>query len=119
MEKHLPIVAWLHMAHGAILLTVGVFLFLFLSGAGLVTAEQPAILATGIVAIFILTMFVIFGLPHVIGGMGLLNGKPWARILVIIMSFMALPAFPVGTAIGLYSLWVLFNEDIQAIWAKG
>ncbi len=115
MEKHLPIVAWLHIAHGAILLTVGVFLFLLMTGAGLATYERPAILATGLLSIFLLSMFVIFGLPHIIGGIALKNGQPWAKTLVIVMSFMALPAFPVGTAIGVYSLWVLFNEDIQKV----
>jgi hypothetical protein len=118
MEKHLPVVAWLHMAHGAILLTVGVFMFILLNGAGFATYERPAILATGLLSIFLLAMFVIFGLPHVIGGLGLYNGKTWARMLVIVMSFMALPAFPVGTAIGIYSFWVLFNEDIQKIMAR-
>jgi len=118
MEKHIPVVAWLHMAHGAILLTVGAFMFILLSGAGLVTAESPAILATGLLSIFLLAMFVIFGLPHVIGGLGLYNDKPWARMLVIVMSFIALPAFPLGTAIGVYSLWVLFNDDIREMMAR-
>lgn len=117
MDKHIPIVGWLHIAHGAILMIVGVFVFLLLTGAGLASGDRPAILAVGVLSIFMLSLFVLFGLPHVIGGIALLNHKSWARTLVIVMSFFALAGFPIGTAIGIYSLWVLFNDDIKKAFA--
>ena len=47
------------------------------------------------------------GLPGVIAGYGLLTRKPWARILAIVVGILNLVNVPVGTAIGLYTLWVL------------
>jgi len=38
---------------------------------------------------------------------GLLQRKSWARVLAIIFGVMALLKFPFGTALGIYTLWVL------------
>ncbi|HVO63974.1 MAG TPA: hypothetical protein VMT53_23835 [Terriglobales bacterium] len=40
-------------------------------------------------------------------GWGLLQREPWARILALIVAFLALLNIPVGTALGIYTLWVL------------
>lgn len=40
-------------------------------------------------------------------GFSLLNRKPWGRTLGIVAGILALFTFPVGTALGLYTLWVL------------
>jgi hypothetical protein len=40
-------------------------------------------------------------------GWGLLHREPWARILALIVGFLALLNIPFGTALGIYTLWVL------------
>lgn len=40
-------------------------------------------------------------------GFSLLNRKPWGRTLGIVAGILALFTFPVGTALGIYTLWVL------------
>jgi len=42
-----------------------------------------------------------------IAGYGLLNRRPWGRIVAIIAAVLALLKFPIGTALGIYTLWVL------------
>jgi hypothetical protein len=42
-----------------------------------------------------------------IAGYGLLNRRPWGRVLAIIAGVLALIKFPIGTALGIYTLWVL------------
>ena len=42
-----------------------------------------------------------------LAGWGLLQREPWARMLTIVLSFLALINIPLGTALGIYSLWVL------------
>jgi len=64
----------------------------------------------GIIAIFIFVM----GLVALLAGMGLRKWRPWARIVTIILSILNLLSFPIGTAIGIYSLVVLFNEEVVA-----
>ncbi len=40
-------------------------------------------------------------------GVGLLKRQPWARVVAIIAAVLALIKFPIGTALGIYALWVL------------
>ena len=40
-------------------------------------------------------------------GYSLLNRTPWGRTLAIIAAILALLKFPFGTALGIYTLWVL------------
>ena len=40
-------------------------------------------------------------------GFGLLRRRPWARPLAIIIGILVLLKFPLGTALGAYTLWVL------------
>jgi hypothetical protein len=43
-------------------------------------------------------------------GWGLLDHRPWARMLAIIVGCLKLIDFPLGTALGIYSLWVLVAQ---------
>jgi hypothetical protein len=47
-------------------------------------------------------------------GWGLLQREPWARIVTIILAFLALFNVPFGTALGIYTLWVLLPAESDA-----
>ena len=47
-------------------------------------------------------------------GWGLLHREPWARIFTIVLAFLALFNVPFGTALGIYSLWVLLPAASDA-----
>ena len=49
----------------------------------------------------------VFAVLEFIVGWGLLDRRPWARIFAIVLAFLALLRFPFGTALGIYTLWVL------------
>src|SRR5271170_7332592 len=48
-----------------------------------------------------------------IGGWGLLHREPWARILTLVLGFISLFHIPFGTAVGVYTLWVLLPAQSQ------
>jgi len=50
----------------------------------------------------------------ILAGWGLLNRQPWARTLAIVLGCLALIAFPFGTALGIYTLWVLVPQGADA-----
>jgi uncharacterized membrane protein (DUF2068 family) len=52
----------------------------------------------------------IFGLIHLILAWGLYEHTTWARPLGIVIGFLALIRFPLGTALGIYTIWVLLPE---------
>jgi len=51
-------------------------------------------------------IIVLFSIPSIIGGVGLLNDKPWALTLLLVLGCFKLFSFPIGTAIGIYTIWV-------------
>ena len=55
----------------------------------------------------------------IVAGWGLLQHKSWARILAIILGIINLVFFPIGTALGIYTLWVMFNDEAKALFEAG
>jgi hypothetical protein len=92
----------MHVVGAIVLLIVGNTIFLALPG---MPSHGPAFLQpllTGI-AIALLIKSAI-GLA---AGWGLIQREPWARILVLIVAFLSLFNVPLGTVLGIYTLWVL------------
>ena len=62
---------------------------------------------------FLGLMLFVKALLGFIAGWGLLQREPWARILVLVLAFIALLDPPLGTALGIYTLWVLLPADSE------
>ena len=119
MKQHIPIVGWLNIAHSGIALLVGLFIWILLAGVSTIPEvryEAGAILH--VVGFVFTALMLVIAAPGIIGGIGLLKGHEWARILTIIVSFLNLLAFPLGTIIGIYSLWVLMREETAKLFAR-
>jgi zinc-ribbon domain len=56
------------------------------------------------------TLFVLIAIAGLLAGWGLLERKGWARTLVLVLAVLALFNLPWGTALGIYTLWVLLPE---------
>ena len=63
-------------------------------------------------------MVVVLSLPGIIAGIGLLKLQPWARILAIVISALNLLNVPIGTALGVYGLWVLLQAETERLFAQ-
>lgn len=110
MRQHVPIVAWLQIAGSILLLLVGGFLLLLMPSIGAISGDREALGILLIVAVGVSCLVGLLALPGLIAGIGLLRRRNWGRILAIIVSFIDLLNFPIGTVIGIYSLWVLFQD---------
>jgi len=55
-----------------------------------------------------------FGVLHLVLAYGLFERESWARVLGLVIGFLALLRFPLGTALGIYTLWVLLPEESGA-----
>jgi hypothetical protein len=55
-------------------------------------------------------IIIVFSIPSLIAGIGLLNKASWAMTLALILGCLKLISFPIGTAIGVYTIWV-YSED--------
>ncbi len=55
-------------------------------------------------------VILLFSIPTLIAGIGLLTRQGWATIFALIMGCLKLFSFPIGTAIGVYAIWI-YAED--------
>ena len=101
----------MHIVYDSVGLVWALCVLIFVGGAGLVSGNEIAIAVTAIVAIVISSLIFIFSIPGVIGGIGLLKMREWARILTLVMGFLSLMAVPLGTALGIYTIWVLMKDE--------
>jgi hypothetical protein len=123
MREHVKILGIIHIVFGCLgLLGAMALLGLFAFGGTIVGLagqhDQDAMIAMSLLGALGTALFVLFlvlSLPGIAAGWGLLNFKPWARILTIVLSALNILNFPVGTAIGVYGLWVMLNQETEAI----
>jgi hypothetical protein len=110
-QQHVKLVAIFNITLGSLLAFVGLIAFIFFAGIGIASGDPEAMPILGVVGMVGFIFMLGFGLPGILGGIGLLNRKEWARILVIAASCIGLFAFPIGTALSVYSFWVLLNAE--------
>jgi hypothetical protein len=117
METHKRVLAILFIVHGFFqaigMLILSIFLSAFLPFL-LTEAESEAqeILEWVLPSIQIISFGIILLLviPSIVAGIALLNKKKWALTLMLVLGCIKLLSFPLGTALGIYSIWV-YSED--------
>ena len=62
-----------------------------------------------VIAIFILAK----AAGGFVAGWGLMQREAWARVVAVVLAFISLFNIPFGTAIGVYTMWVLLPSDAQ------
>ena len=60
---------------------------------------------------------VLAGIGFVVG-FGLMERRPWARTMAIVVGIIALLNPILGTVLGIYTLWVLLPADAEAEYGK-
>lgn len=119
MQKHITFLGALHIGLGIVGLLIAAIIFVVLLGAGFISQDEEAFFILSIIASVIATLIVITCIPGIIGGIGLLKRKSWARILILIVAAVDLLDIPFGTALGVYSFWVLLQDESAKIFAEG
>jgi hypothetical protein len=126
MDTHVRVLGVLNIAIGAIGLIVAALMLIGVGGAaGIISASADpdeaavAIPILSIVGAFVMLVLFAFSAPAIVTGIGLLYFKPWARVLGIVLSAIALLGFPWVTILGVYGLWVLFSKDTERLFAGG
>ena len=114
LQRHVPILGWLHIAGGALFVLCGLFVFSFFTGIGVASGEADAMRILGIVGLSAGSFLVVLGLPALAAGYGLLKRRPWARMLTLVLGILNLINIPIGTVMGVYTLWVLLDDRAAA-----
>ncbi|MGE5570820.1 MAG: hypothetical protein ACM3S5_17440 [Rhodospirillales bacterium] len=121
MANHVRILAILHIVFGSLgVLAALAILMLFGGIAGVVNmrGDPDAAVAAPIIGLIggaIFFFIAILSLPGIVAGIGLLQYREWARILTIVLSALQLVNVPFGTALGVYGLWVLLQNQTTSL----
>jgi len=119
MDTNVRILGWLWIIFGVLGILGALCIGIGTAGGGLISQDDTAILVTSIVAVVCGGLFFLGNALNIIAGVGLLKYKSWARILAIILGIINLFGFPIGTALGIYTFWVLFNEETKQLFETG
>lgn len=118
MKQHVSFVGALHVGFGILGLLGALTIYIIFNFAGGFAEVEAEPFASEILSFLggtISLVIMFFALLGIIGGIGLFSHKNWARILVMIVSAMNCLNIPIGTAKGVYSIWVLMNKETMEL----
>ena len=125
MKDHVRILGILHVVYGMLGILGGIIVMVIFGGlAGLVNIADKsgdakvAIPILGGIGAFVFLLLLALSLPGIIAGFGLLELRPWARILTIVLSALELMSVPLGTVLGVYGLWVLLSPGGEQLFRQ-
>lgn len=118
MERHIKLLGALYIIFGALFLIGAVVIYFSLIAAGVLSGDATAMFVTEIVGIVLGSFLLLVSIPGIIAGIGLLKYKPWAKTLALVIGIINLINFPIGTIIGVYTIWALMNSQTEKIFAE-
>ena len=115
LHMHVRIAGWLNILANSLFLLLGICGFAFFVGLGVIAAadsgDAVALPILGLIGTIGLVFVAVLALLGLLAGYGLLKRKKWGQILGIVDGILNLFAIPVGTALGAYTLFVLFQNS--------
>lgn len=119
MQKHVRIISIIMIVSGILYLLAA----LLLGMIGLMAVKNQAqtgdiaVMPSMVTGVVLLLPLGLIGVLHILTGRAFRAGTNWARIALWILAIINLGNVPVGTAIGVYAMWVLVKtrEDVKAI----
>jgi len=103
-----------HIVYHAIGFVAGIGVLVFFPALGAVAGDAEANVVLSIIGGVVGTILIVVSIPGIIGGIGLLRRHSWARIVALIIGAADLFDIPIGTALGIYTFWVLMRDEVVA-----
>ncbi|MCE9522306.1 MAG: hypothetical protein K8S25_07735 [Alphaproteobacteria bacterium] len=107
-DTKIRLLGWLHIVVGIVGLIAGCIILLMLA----FSADRESRAGATLIPIVLMLWVWVF-VPGLVGGIGLLLGQQWARVLLILLSVLELVFVPVGTVIGALGLWILLGRSFD------
>lgn len=118
MARHIDFLGVLYVIWGALAALLGVAMFALAAGAAMITTAARADEGMRVAAGLIAGTFALIGLVALAWGGGnaatgraLRRRRPGGRVAALTLGVVNLLIVPFGTALGVYTLWVLLHEE--------
>lgn len=114
MQKHIQLLGILYIIYNAFGLIFAWFIWGILSTVGMLSGDPTAMGILSAVGTVVAMIFFFLSAPGLVAGIGVLKGWWWARWLTLILGFFNLIYIPLGTILGIYTFWVLMQDEAVA-----
>jgi len=112
LERHLRTLGTLWIIAGALFLIPSIAL-LAVGGAArflIAGSEMGRVLGPVVLSLIGCTLLIVAA-GGICVGWGLMQRQPWARVAALVLGVLSVFHPPVGTALGIYTLWVLMSKE--------
>jgi hypothetical protein len=116
MKNHLKILGVVYTIFGIICGGVAFFFIRTAAAHGPILGVSSIINSIAGFRSVLALLFTITCLPAIIAGVGLLLEWRWAKPVVQILGFLNLVNIPLGTIVGIYTIWALTREEAGKPW---
>jgi hypothetical protein len=113
VERRVRTLGALYLAVSALGILCAGIAFAAIAPWGLLSGDPFATALFGVLGGGATALLLMLSVPWLIGGLGLLAQRPWARVYAVMLAVLVLGWFPLGTLLGAYSLFVLLPSDAQ------
>jgi hypothetical protein len=122
MQQHITVVGALRIGSAIMGIMIAGIIMLLLIGPGIIAqcaeGDGEALVVLTAIAIPLVFCFLLLSVLDIVGGIGVLKRKNWARYLVMVHSVLDLFNFPIGTALGIYCIWVLAHGETARLFTQ-
>ena len=112
-KTHQKILGALLIAYGAINFTGGIVLLGALNIVQIFVHEIEVIQLVALFSRLIGGILLALSLPAIVAGIGYIQEKEWSKTLGLGVGIVYLLLFPIGTIIGIYSIWLNAQDIIK------
>jgi hypothetical protein len=130
MECHLKTLGLVHVAYGVLGVATSYGISLLSARLGLLCSQIRGDFYAGnhvfygghglidLIGLHLMGLVALLSLGSIIAGCGLIGHKNWARNLALILGIIALFNLPFGTALGVYTIWVVTRSETKELTAS-
>lgn len=109
-QNHVTILGALHVGYHLVGILIAFVVFGTLVGSGIASRDPDAMAILSVIGTFVCLFLFVVSVPGLVAGVGLLRRAPWARVLALVVGAANLLNIPIGTALGIYTIYVLAQD---------
>ncbi|HEX3019147.1 MAG TPA: hypothetical protein VHP36_02550 [Chitinispirillaceae bacterium] len=111
MRKEIELLGALHIAISILYTLVFTATYAVLFTKGFFSGNYDSVSINFIVYAVVGAFLLLFAVSGVIAAMGIINSRPWAQMMILILGCLNLICIPLGTALGVYTIWIYMHND--------
>lgn len=121
METHNKLLSILHICYGSFLMVIFLIMSLFMNSFMPFILENVEVNSNNDAEVvsfvfsaiqsLVTILILVVAIPALVGGFGFLNHRKWGLNIMMISGCLSLLSVPIGTALGVYTIWVYLENN--------